>query len=212
MIGSLMKFIFIIFFCIIDLISPFSPSMHSKSLTITTLFQTSSNKENEIQTANQYLKNQFQRSLSILGNAAILGTALSTFREGTLAKQPETSDLPEITNKVYFDIKIANYTEESVGTNQGAFGSGRIVIGLFGKNAPLSTALFLKTVQSSGESFPTYVGSLFIRIDEETGLLQLNGISGLNEVIIAGKKEFEYDEKLLNLPPILETSGIRHDR
>ena len=135
-----MKFVFLIFYCIFGLTCPFSPSMHSKSMTITTLFQTSlSNKETEIQTANQYLKNQFQRSLTILRNVAIFGTAFSAFKEGTLAKQPETSDLPEITNKVYFDIKIANYTEESVGTNQGAFGSGKIVIGLFGKNAPLST-------------------------------------------------------------------------
>ena len=36
---------------------------------------------------------------------------------------------PEITNKVYIDIKISNYTEESIGTNKGAQGSGRIVIG-----------------------------------------------------------------------------------
>lgn len=43
---------------------------------------------------------------------------------------------PVITSKVYLDIKIANYTEESTGTNKGADGSGRVVFGLYGKDAP----------------------------------------------------------------------------
>ena len=43
---------------------------------------------------------------------------------------------PVITSKVYLDIKIANYTEESTGTNKGADGSGRVVFGLYGKEAP----------------------------------------------------------------------------
>jgi hypothetical protein len=36
---------------------------------------------------------------------------------------------PVITNKVFIDIKIANYTEESTGTNKGADGSGQMVLG-----------------------------------------------------------------------------------
>ena len=48
--------------------------------------------------------------------------------------------LPIITSKVYLDIKIANYTEESTGTNKGADGSGRVVFGLYGKDAPESVA------------------------------------------------------------------------
>lgn len=47
---------------------------------------------------------------------------------------------PLITHKVYLDIKIANYTEESTGTNKGADGSGRVTFGLYGKDAPDSVA------------------------------------------------------------------------
>ena len=34
--------------------------------------------------------------------------------------------LDRVTDKVYLDIKIANYTEESTGKNRGATGSGRL--------------------------------------------------------------------------------------
>ena len=33
--------------------------------------------------------------------------------------------LPRVTKKVYVDVRIANYTEESIGTNRGGAGSGR---------------------------------------------------------------------------------------
>ena len=49
-------------------------------------------------------------------------------------------------DKVYLDIKIANYTEESTGRNRGATGSGKIVIGLYGKAAPESVKRFLATI------------------------------------------------------------------
>lgn len=52
----------------------------------------------------------------------------------------ERTSPPIITCKVYLDIKIANYTEESTGTNKGADGSGRVVFGLYGKDAPDSVA------------------------------------------------------------------------
>ena len=43
------------------------------------------------------------------------------------------------------DIKIANYTEESTGRNIGATGSGKVVIGLYGKAAPESVKRFMKS-------------------------------------------------------------------
>ena len=52
-------------------------------------------------------------------------------------------------DKVYLDIKIANYTEESTGRNRGATGSGKIVIGLYGKAAPESVKRFLATIDGS---------------------------------------------------------------
>lgn len=56
------------------------------------------------------------------------------------AAAPVRTKEPLITSQVYLDIKIANYTEESTGTNKGAEGSGRVVFGLYGKDAPESVA------------------------------------------------------------------------
>lgn len=66
--------------------------------------------------------------------AAAAGPAAASASTAPAAAAPPAN--LEITQKVYFDIKIANYTEESTGRNQGAAGSGRIVIGLYGKAAP----------------------------------------------------------------------------
>ena len=81
---------------------------------------------------------------------SLSAVALSTLVKAQVAKavdvdQSSTTDAiappvariePLITSKVYLDIKIANYTEESTGTNKGADGSGRVVFGLYGKDAP----------------------------------------------------------------------------
>jgi hypothetical protein len=73
---------------------------------------------------------------------------------------------PVITNKVFIDIKIANYTEESTGTNKGADGSGQMVLGLYGNDAPESVKRFLATVDGNGMDTPSFVNSQFTRIAE----------------------------------------------
>lgn len=118
---------------------------------------------------------------------------------------------PEITDKVYLDVKIANYTEESVGKNKGAMGSGRLVIGLYGKVAPLSCKIFLDTIRSDGSLIPSYRNSQLSRISEE-GLIEVEKIRGLNTVLLAGTDQYEYDGNLMNYKPILESNGIKHSR
>ena len=118
---------------------------------------------------------------------------------------------PEITDKVYLDVKIANYTEESVGKNKGAFGSGRLVIGLYGKVAPLSCKIFLDTIRSDGSLIPSYRNSQLSRITEE-GLIEIEKIRGLNTVLLAGTDQYEYDGNLMDYKPILESNGIKHAR
>lgn len=72
-----------------------------------------------------------------VADAVSTSTASTTI---TAATPAQSTALPVITSKVYLDIKIANYTEESTGTNKGADGSGRVVFGLYGKDAPESVA------------------------------------------------------------------------
>eukprot|EP01041_Mallomonas_annulata_P008610 gene8610-17769_t len=118
---------------------------------------------------------------------------------------------PQITQKVYLNIKIANYTEESVGTNKGATGSGRVVIGLYGKDAPESVKRFLSVIQSNGLEFPSYLESQFTRITED-GLLEVERVRGVNTINIAGTDVLEYDGNILSqFTTIMETNGLRHD-
>lgn len=122
----------------------------------------------------------------------------------------EVSSDPIITHKVYLDIKIANYTEESVGTNRAASGSGRIIFGLYGKQAPKIVDRFLSLVRSNGSESPSYRGTLFSRINED-GLLEIEKIRGVEPVMIAGRDSFEYKGKLLDYEQIVETNGLKHD-
>jgi hypothetical protein len=102
--------------------------------------------ENPVSMRQHFLSNS--RNLMISFSVVALSTGtLNTQRaaaemataEATRAPMQRATE-PIITSKVYLDIKIANYTEESTGTNKGADGSGRVVFGLYGKDAPDSVA------------------------------------------------------------------------
>lgn len=132
----------------------------------------------------------------------------------TTAPSPTNAanNVPTITHRVFLDIKIANYTEESIGTNKGAVGSGRISFGLYGNDAPESVKRFLKLIQGDGEETPSFVGTQFGRINEENGLLEIEKIRGVETVRIAGQDQWEYRGSILNYEPIKETNQFRHDR
>lgn len=148
--------------------------------------------------------------ISLASSLVILGTPISEISNSARAAANLATE-PEITRKVYLDIKIANYTEESVGKNRGAIGSGRIVFGLYGKVAPNSVERFLELVSSDGEDSPSYARSQFSRITDD-GLLEIEKIRGLDTVVIAGSEELEYNGKLMQYKPILDTNQLRHDR
>jgi hypothetical protein len=118
--------------------------------------------------------------------------------------------IPEITDKVYMDIKIANYTEESIGKNKAAVGSGRIVVGLFGKEAPQSVKLFLDTIRSDGKTAPTFFNSQISRISMDEGLVEIEKMRSLNPITIAGDEKYEYAGNVLDYKPILENSKVSH--
>lgn len=160
----------------------------------------------------------------LLNNRATITSAIADEQISSTMKIASTVDLskdddvrgliamePEITDRVYLDVKIANYTEESVGKNKGAIGSGRLVIGLYGKIAPLSCKIFLDTIQSDGSLIPSFRNSQISRITEE-GLIEVEKIRGLNTVLLAGTDQYEYDGNLMDYKPILESNGIKHSR
>ena len=124
------------------------------------------------------------------------------------------SDNPsvEITDYAYFDLKIANYTEESIGTNRGARGSGRIKIALFGKEAPKSVSRFLMTLDGDGNQSPNYLNSQFTRIVNDT-LLEIERVRGMNTIDIAGTESLEFKGNVLTeFTPILESNNLRHTK
>jgi cyclophilin family peptidyl-prolyl cis-trans isomerase len=121
-----------------------------------------------------------------------------------------------VTDRVSIEIKIANYTEESVGTNKGADGSGTIVIGLYGKHAPQSVKLFLDTVMGNGIDTPDYINAQFQRVTPQ-GLLEMDSVRGMNAISIAGSSQYEYRGKVLSgYKPILESPDdgllVHHDK
>jgi len=102
----------------------------------------------------------------------------------------------EITSKVYIDIKIANYTEESIGQNRAAFGSGRVVFGLYGKNCPKACENFISLITGDGDALPTLKKSLFNKVTED-GLLLCEKVSKVNNILLAGNEQYEYQGQLL---------------
>jgi hypothetical protein len=130
----------------------------------------------------------------------------------TFAPPSGTFTEPIVTDKVYLDIKIANYTEESIGKNRGATGSGKVVIGLYGRDAPQSVKRFLKTVEGDSINTPSYLNCLFSRITPDP-LLEMESVRGIQTINIAGTAQYEYKGQLLtDMKPILERNGIRHTR
>jgi len=121
---------------------------------------------------------------------------------------------PEITSLAFLDIAIANYTDESVGTNRPARGSGRIVVGLYGKDAPRSVSLFLKTLTANGVDFPNYLNAQFLKIGQDDGLLEIEKVRGLKRIQLAGSDAFEFDGQIMTEmnKPLIEKNALLHDR
>lgn len=173
---------------------------------------------NNIGRVSQGVNRILHRTAIITLNSLLVSAASTSVHAQSIASQislaPSSADQStrKITSVAYLDVKIANYTEESIGKNVGASGSGRVVIGLFGEDAPLSVQRFLETVQSDGEALPTYINSQFSKVTDDN-LLQLDDVPRLDVVNIAGTEQYQYGGEILtNYKPILDTNSIRHDR
>lgn len=154
-----------------------------------------------------------QRAHALAQRGVTVLTALSLSSASTLlhAQEVSAADEPEITDRVFLDIKIANYTEESIGRNLGATGSGMLVLGLYGKAAPLSVKRFLSTVTGDGETAPSYYNTIFSRVTPDSSVLEIEKVPGVNKVYLAGSEQYEYQGNYLaDYYPILEPTAASH--
>lgn len=156
----------------------------------------------ETQSANLF------KSLLKVGSVLMLDMTIIEGNPGDV----RAAGVPEITDKVKLDIKIANYTEESIGRNRGATGSGSVTIGLYGKASPEHVKRFMNVIRGDGVETPNYGNALFYKITP-TGLLEMDKVKGIRKVNIAGQEQYEYNGNILSgYTPLLENNGLSHNR
>ena len=172
-----------------------------------------SNKDVAVINSNCLIIGSMLTAFSAISTAVNAADVIVMDNEVALSKATQLIKLdPIVTERVFLDIKIANYTEESIGKNKGAEGSGRIVIGLYGKDAPLSVQRVLQTINGNGVETPNYINSIFNRVVDGV-LLDMERVRGINKVSIAGTEQFEFAGNVLTgYTPILERNNITHSR
>lgn len=158
--------------------------------------------------------------------APILGYSSSASADSTTT----TSSLPEVTHKVFMDIRISRRDgtfyvkrpEDIVDpTDEPIY--AHLVLGLFGNDAPNCVQQFLKYVDvpfDLDNPNPSYSTTRFSTLDSESGLL-IGGISGLDVTTLAGGNVLEYKGRVIPAKLWLENtkkeddttrSILRHDR
>ena len=129
---------------------------------------------------------------------------------------PEIPDSPEElvgargegTSKVFLDLRILkDYNKEVL--EDGAV-RGRVVIGLYGKEAPKTVAHFLQFFPKAGDR-PSYSTGAFFR-HEPGKWLEGGRISGLFPTQLAGSESFEWNGGVYPLKAPVEANELHHDR
>lgn len=127
-----------------------------------------------------------------------------------------------ITHKVYFNIRISR----SDGTFSVRDNSdddepyyAKLVIGLFGKNAPNHVDKFLSYIDNNNKEaifdddpIPSYSRSIFTKYDDATGLIYGGTIPSLDYIELNGNNVFKYGNRILPASLWLEktSSPITH--
>lgn len=95
---------------------------------------------------------------------------------------------------------------------------GRLVLGLYGRDAPRAVERFLEFVQGTPGQFaksaggPSYASATFDRV-QPGELLEGGRIAGLRQTSFAGELQWEYLSRLLpSLRPVLEVNELTHSR
>jgi len=122
---------------------------------------------------------------------------------------------PTVTQKVFLDLRII--TRFDVEVLEDAAVRGRLVCGLYGKDAALGAERFVDFVRGTVGQFrdsgdgPSYRSSGFERISPGE-LLEGGRIAGLQQEPFAGVLEYQFRSRLLPLRPLLEANELRHQR
>ena len=171
----------------------------------------------QMRVGNQFSRASVVRPL-ITAALASIGTQLQPL-SAAAAPTPTSakSDLaaPAITDRVYLDLRIINRFDVEV--LEDAATRGRLVIGLFGTDAPQGVERFLEFVDGTVGQYsktgggPSYAQSQFERVVPGQ-LLEGGRISGLKQTTFAGSLEWEYLSRLLPLRPVIEANDLSHDR
>jgi cyclophilin family peptidyl-prolyl cis-trans isomerase len=115
----------------------------------------------------------------------------------------------EVTTKVYLDLRILkDYNKEVL--EDGAV-RGRLVIGLYGDEAPKTVAHFLQFFPKVPGEAPGYATGSFFR-HEPGKWLEGGKISGLFPTQLAGSESYEWNGAIYPLRAPLEANSLRHDR
>jgi cyclophilin family peptidyl-prolyl cis-trans isomerase len=132
------------------------------------------------------------------------------------------SDQPQITHKVFFDVRISRsdgtfYVRDPIVNGQATGDSadepfyGQLVFGLYGTKAPNHVKQFLNYVDVPYEidnPLPSYSRSRFTTLDISSGLLIGGVIPGLDVTTLAGGSVLEYGGRVLPAKLWLEEIGV----
>ena len=149
------------------------------------------------------------------GFVGIGGPAIAADAPAVVAAPPSTANAV-VTQRVYLDLRII--TRFDVEVLEDAAVRGRLVLGLYGKDAPLAVERFVEFVQGTTGQYaksaggPSYAQAAIEKL-RPGELIEGGRISGLKQATFAGSLEWQYMSRMLpNLRPILEVNELRHDR
>jgi len=136
-----------------------------------------------------------------------------------------TDTVAEVTDKVFFDVRIArqdgsSYIRDDLpDTFENRVISARITMGLFGKQAPNHVEKFLSYVLPPKDAdvdnpFPAFGRSSFTSLSQETGLLSAGYIPSLRVSDIGGSTALTYGSRVLPASLWIDkspTTKLSHD-
>jgi cyclophilin family peptidyl-prolyl cis-trans isomerase len=161
-------------------------------------------------------------SLSLVPQPAWAATSSSPSAATTSTNtEPTSPSDATVTQKVYINVRISRqdgtfYVRDDLpDLPENKVFSGRLVIGLFGKNAPTTVERFLSYFPTIPDAvlieeenpLPSYSRSSFSSYDQATGLLRGGKISSLEVTDIGGSTAIRYGGRLLPASLWIEGRG-----
>lgn len=142
-------------------------------------------------------RREFIRSISsstILFAPLLVSLPVAADPAGTIDVARPDITKPEITQKVYFDVRISR----SDGTFAVRDDDGddpvlrsRLTFGLYGKSCPVHSSRFLSYVDTASDG-PSYASSTFPSLDPNTGVVEGGKIKGLEVSNFNGQSVLNY--------------------